>query len=681
MTESQAEKILQNTIIQQYFSNLEFLKQNDFELFNKITLLSNMIDEGIYQERFALEFIRENGEFDILSLETNEYFYGRNAKLINQHLLNNSDFSKKSTFSNFINNAYLKRAKDIEISDSIYKVLDAVSLNNLSEYTDIWGDGYDDNKEYLEIDKYFFFGNYLGTHLKDFQAKMKFKCCFIYEPNLEIFRLSLFVTDYTSLNNKAKIIFSVMDEDKDFLEKTNIFLGSMYIYSNYNIKNCQIIQLDNEVIHKIFNELYLSNGATYDYVKMLYINYNFTAKHINKFKILTTKNKNNEFSISNEKPVLLVAAGPSFSKNINWIKENQNRFVIVAIGAVYKKLFDNEIIPDIVTTVDPQYEILDKTHFNKDDVKLLKDTIVLASINTPTKILNRFNQEKLFLFEIGNAFKKNSMAYSGISIGETALFILLDMNIKNIYLIGTDLAFDEETGQSHFEGYANRKEDYENNDSNINEVLETGVSSVNEFIEVKGNKKDKVITNRMFALSLNQYVRIINHYKLNYQNIYNLSENGAYIEGTIIVNTDKVILGKEEINKSFLLNNFNQISEFGLTKEELKDLDKRLQSFSKCNKFFRDNFEKSKISSIPEFNERIIIFLNFVDKNFDKIFLKIILNYLNFIIPYIFYSANDRKIDEKERKNKIRQSGRIFQKQLKKLIDTYEAYLTEIKKG
>ncbi|RXJ84409.1 motility associated factor glycosyltransferase family protein [Arcobacter cloacae] len=680
MTESQAEEILQNTLIQQYISNLQFLKEKDFELFNKINLLSNMIDEGIYQERFALEFIKENGEFDILNLETNEYFYARNAKLINHHLLKNADFSKKFTFSNFIDNLYLKRDKDIEISDSIYKVLDNVSLNNMSEFTTIWGDGYEDNKEFLEIDKYFFFGNYLGTHLKEFQLKMKFKCCFIYEPNLEIFRLSLFITDYKSLNDKSEIIFSIMDEDKDFIEKVNAFLSSIYIYSNYNIKNCQIIEVKQDLIHKIFNELYISNNATYDYAKMLYINYFLTTKHINKYKILTTRNKSINFSISDDKPVLLIAAGPSLGKNIKWIKENQNKFVIVAIGAVYKKLFDNDIIPDIVTTVDPQYKVLDTTHFNEEDVKLLKDTIVLASINTPTKILSRFNQDKLYLFEIGDSFKNNSMAYSGLSIGETTLFILLDMGIKSIYLIGTDLAFDEKSGLSHFEGYVNKKNDFQSDTSKFDEVLSTGKSSVKEFIQVKGNKKEKVVTNRMFALSINQYVRIINHFKKENQKIYNLCEDGAYIEGTIVENNLNINLN-EEFSKKFLFENFEKISEFGLTSLEQKEVDKNLLKVKKVIKVLNEEFLKNNSSNLLEFNNKIVSFIKVANKNVDKIFIKIILSYFNFVIPYIYYSLNDAKLESKLKKNNLKQTEKILNKQLKNLIEIYESYLLEIKKG
>jgi hypothetical protein len=679
---TQAEQDLQNALISQYFANLEFFKEHDLELFNKLNTLSTMIDENYFKENFVLEFVKETGDFDILNLATNTYTYGRNAKLINENFLNNCDFSKKSIFGNLVNNLYLPRDKDIEISDSKFDILDKIIYDNMSEYASILGHCYLDDKVYKDIDKFLFFGNLLGTHLKNFQEKMAFKCCFIYEPNLEIFRLSLFVTDYKSLNNNSQLVFSVMDEEDILVGKLNQFFRSMFIYSNYNIKYYKMINVDDSVFHKILSELYLSNGSSYDYTKLLFDTFYSVSKHINKYKILTTKNKSANFSLTNDKPTLLIGAGPSLGKNLNWLKQNQDRFIIVAIAATYKKLFDNGIIPDIVTTVDPNFHILNRTHFNLKDVELLKNTMVLASINTPTKILDRFNQEKLFLYEVVGTFKNNSNAYNGISIGEITLSLLLDMNVKEIYLLGTDLAFDEKTGSSHFEGYVNKREDFENDKSKVDEVLETGNSSRKDFIQVKGNKKDKVVTNRIFALSINQYVRIITLFKNPSQNIYNLCEDGAFIEGTILKNVNDIENHKKIEIKDFLFSNFERVSEFGLLKNEFAQLDIKINNMKFIKKALNEQFKKQKSSNnILKFNDKLSILLNIMLKKNDKFFLSIITNYFNFVLPYINYSLNDRNLESNEIERKLNQIENIFYKQVENIIDIYESYLLHIKKG
>lgn len=679
---TQAEQDLQNALVTQYFSNLEFFKEHDLELFNKINTLSMMIDDEVFKENFVLEFVKETGDFDILNLATNSYIYGRNAQLINENFLKNCDFSKKSVFGNLVNNIYFPRDKSIEISDSKFDVLDTIIYDDMSEYANILGHCYSDDKVYKEIDKFLFFGNLLGTHLKSFQEKINFKCCFIYEPNLEIFRLSLFVTDYKSLNNKSRIIFSVMDEENILVEKLNQFFKEIFIYSNYNIKYYKMINVEDGVFHKILSELYLSNGSSYDYTKLLFDTFYSVSKHINKYKILTTKNKSANFSLTNDKPSLLIAAGPSLTKNMKWLKENQDKFILVAIGATYKKLFDNGITPDIVTTVDPKYHILDTTHFNLKDVELLKNTMVLASINTPTKILDRFNQEKLFLYEVVDTFKNNSNFYNGISVGEITLSLLLDMDVKEIYLLGTDLAFDEKTGLSHFEGYVNKRENFESEKSKVDEVLETGRTSRKEFILVKGNKREQVVTNRMFALSINQYVRIISSSKKSYQNIYNLCENGAYIEGTILKNMEDIQDYKNIENKDFLFNNLEKISEFGLLKNEFKELDIRINNMKFIKKVLNEQFFKATNSTnISKFNDKFLIVLNIIAKKNDKLFLKIISNYFNFVIPYIYFSLNDKNLSNNDIEIKLAQVEKVFFKQIENIIDIYVAYLLYIKKG
>ena len=676
MTEAQLQENLQNALSQQYLLNLEFLKEYDFDLYNRINMFSSMIEENYYKERFSLEFIKDTGQFEILDIEENRYLYGKNAKIINYYSLNDMDFSIKATFNSLTLDLYFN--KNIEIfPQTKFDFLDKIIYENISEYTAILGNHYDENKEYNHIDKFLFLGTLLGTHLKSFQEKIGFKNCLIYEPNLEIFRLSLFVTDYKKLSEKSQILFSVMDNENVFIEKINIFFRTLYIYSNYNIKYHKMINVDKDIFNKVLNELYLSSGVTYDYTKLLYDTFYSVSQHINKYKILTTKNKNDNFSLLEDKPAILVAAGPSLSKHMKWLKDNQNKFIIVAIGAVYKKLYDNVIMADIVTTVDPKYNILDKTHFNLTDVQILKDTIVLASINTPTKILDRFNQEKLFLYEVVDSFKNNSNNYNGISIGEITLSLLIDMNLKDIYLLGTDLAFDKETGLSHFEGYVNKRDDFQKENSAVDEVIESGVSSQGEFIEVKGNKNNIVVTNRIFALSINQYVRIINFYKKSFQNIYNLCEDGACIDGTIVKNIDDIEPYENIENKMDLFDNLIKMSEFGLLNNEYEELNRKIESLRQIKKMLNDLYVKQKKSNnIERIDEKFSTLLNLIIKKNDKFFIGIIKNYFNLILPYIYYSLNDKNNNKSERVKEIEE---IFYRQINFIIDSYKLYLMDIK--
>jgi hypothetical protein len=670
MTEMQ----IQNKLLEQYSSNMEFLKNNDIELYNKLETLSYMIEKGLYQEKFVLEFLQETNNFDILNLETELYLYNKEIDEFSKNELNKINLDNRSGFFNlnknlFTNNNLFGKTSDLKFSD-----LNKTLSDEIKEYVNIWGEVKED-KKYEKIDKFIFLGNLLGSQIIDFYNKINFKCCFIYEPNLEIFRLSLFTTNYMQLSKNIRLIFSIMDDDIDMNKKIDKFIGNTEIFSNYVIKYYKMNYINDRIFQIFLNQMHLHDPLKFDYTKSLYHTFDSISKHIGKYRVLTLKNKK-DFII--DKNILFLAAGPSLDNNIDFIKENQEKFIIITIGAVYKKLFENGIIPDVVTTVDPQYDVLNSTYFNTEDVKLLENTIIFASINTPTKILERFNQEKLFLYEVLDSFKINSNEYFGVSIGEISLSLILDLNFKNIYLLGTDLSINQITGESHFSNYINKRENY-TKEKKVNNLKQDNYT-VEDFIEVKGNTSDKVITKRIFALSIIQYVEIINKFKKNFQTIYNLSKDGAYIEGTTYKNFDEIVLNLDSIDKSTTLNELILLSELGLTKQEkiyLKENINNLKNLKHAiSKLYITSLERV---TLREFKDRLLVCFKEINKNNDKFLDKIILNYSKIIISYIFYSINDKEIQNIEKEKKLAKSQKLFYKQIQKILDVYLIYLLKIK--
>lgn len=672
MTEIQIQ--IQNKLLEQYLSNIEFLKNNDIELYNKLETLSYMIEKGIYQEKFVLEFLQETNSFDILNLETNVYLYNKEIDEFSKNELNKINLDNRSGFFNlnknlFTNNNLFGKTSDLKFND-----LNKTLSDEVKEYVNIWEEIKED-KKYEKIDKFIFLGNLLGTQIIDFYNKINFKSCFIYEPNLEIFRLSLFTTNYMQLSKNIKFTFSIMNDDIDLNKKIVNFINNTEIFSNYIIKYYKMNYVEDGIFQKFLNQMHLLDPLKFDYTKLLYHTFDSISKHIGSYKILTLKNKKD---LIIDKNVLFIAAGPSLDNNFEFIKENQEKFIIITIGAVYKKLFDNDIIPDIVTTVDPSYNALNSTHFNLEDVKLLKDTIIMASINTPTKILERFNQEKLFLYEVLDSFKINSNEYFGVSIGEISLSLILDLNFKNIYLLGTDLSINQITGESHFSNYINKRENY-TKERKVNNLKQDNYT-VEDFIEVKGNTSDKVITKRIFALSIIQYVDIINKFKKNFQTIYNLSKNGAYIEGTIYKNFDEIVLNLDSIDKSTILSELILSSELGLTKQEKINLEEKITNLGDL----KHTISKLHITSLErvtlrEFKDRLLVCFKEINKNNDRFLDKIILNYSKIVISYIFYSINDKEIQNIEKEKKLAKSQKVFYSHIQKILDVYLTYLLKIK--
>lgn len=675
---AKSEEQLQEELVNRYLKNLDFFRTYDLELFNKIETLSTAINEGLYQEKHALEFIKEIKDFDILNLENNSYLYNKNMKKVNHNLQKEITFDKKAIFSTLNKGIYDEYIKNYDLPNTKFDLLDNYLLEDMSEYRAVFSEMKEGN--YKFIDKIIFLGTALGGHLNSIKKNTNVKLCLIYEPNLEIFRLSLFTTDYFTLSSNTKLIFSVMDYNNIFINKLNQFISSYAQFSNYNIKYSKMNYITGDVIHNIISQLHISNSNLYDYTKVLYQNIYTVSKHLGRYKILCTKNKKNDFSLTKGKPVLFVGAGPSLMKNIKWLKENQDSFCIVSMGATYKKLFENDIRVDIVSTVDPQYEVLNNTHFNEEDVILLKDTIVLASICTPTKILNRFNQKKLFLFETYQSFKDSSNCYNGASIGEVTLSILLDLKIENIYLFGIDLALDSNTGSTHYEGYQNQEKGLFDK-AKVNSILSGQKQDLrDEYLEIEGNKNKKVITTRVFALSINMYSQVISQFRQNKQKIYNLSSEGAYIEGTEFIEIDNINLEKEKAKliSEDLFKELVIISEKDLTIGEKAKLNKRILFTDNLALYLSASSENLNSKNLEEFNVNVNLVIAKVLESNDYSFTNIIANYLNLSLPFIYSNLNNNKISKKDERNKIKTVEKVLYKHLMRIIEIYNYYLKQI---
>ena len=104
MTDTQQQ--LQNALTTTFLANLVFLSEYDKDLYYRIDELSRMIENGNYQEKYALDFVLENGNFDIYDIINDKYLYNKIPNKYNKKLVekvkfdeSNSIFTLESLFS------------------------------------------------------------------------------------------------------------------------------------------------------------------------------------------------------------------------------------------------------------------------------------------------------------------------------------------------------------------------------------------------------------------------------------------------------------------------------------------------------------------------------------------------------------------------------------------------------
>src|SRR5574344_108464 len=163
MTEAQIQ--LQNALTTTFLANMVFLSEYDNELYQRVENLSKMIETGEYKERYELEFVMENGDFDIFDTATNSYLYNKNPKEGNQNLLKQVDFSNKNAIVNIEGYFTYKDNKTIDINYNANSEFSSLLQKQTQEYSNALNDFLDKPlKQYQIIEKYIFFGTLLGVH-------------------------------------------------------------------------------------------------------------------------------------------------------------------------------------------------------------------------------------------------------------------------------------------------------------------------------------------------------------------------------------------------------------------------------------------------------------------------------------------------------------------------------------
>jgi hypothetical protein len=676
MTEAQIQ--LQNALTTTFLANLAFLSIYDNELYHRVDELSKMIEDGRYEEKYALDFIQENGEFDIYDIPNDKYLYNKEAKKINNNLLNNE--SEISLFSAVL----FSKEKEInkkELIDNLQDGETAIRLlrKDFQEFTNLLEDNpYSETKKFKKYNKFMFIGTLLGRHIPSIAEKINSDVYFICEANLEIFRLALFVIDYTILTKNNGAIFSIMDDEEVFTAKINNFLLNEP-FVNHKIKYSTTNINVNKYFELIFSSIVRLEPTIFNHYMVQDCVLRNISNRVGKNKIIMMKTINEEFLSFKDLPVLYICAGPSLEDNIKWIKDNQDKFFIVSIGASYQKLYNHGITSDIIITLDSQ-KLLKDIQFDEKDLYKIDDAIIFASTMTDEFILNKFDKDKLFLYDVLYTYFTNNKISQAFSVGEMGLSILLSLNFKNIYMIGTDLALNQDTGQTHISSHASGKTNF--NVTNIDSKLSMNKNTFGfrgDLIKVKGNLLEEVITSRIFESSILCYEYNIKREKKEFQTIYNLSNHGALIKGTKPLDRDNVkfkkkITNKNNLRKKILLE-LDKYSSLSLSLKEIEKIKYEIEYIQKIILSVK-NLKKENYSKYKLFYEELLIILDKLLKSHgiisigDTIFPK----YFRIILPYINYVFNSKKKIKNE-KNKIKEIKEILCSQIVELLDRYINYL------
>lgn len=655
---------VQIKVIKMYNKNMEFLKKFHKTKYEKLKLFELGLEFGQIKERYILEY--KDNYFDIYDNNEQKWVYNTNSIKYSEEIVNNINFnSKENSFKTFYDTAYedeiAEKSKKLSmLSNSVFgnaPIIDYVNRNLPPK------------EEMKEIFIYLIFGVCLGLHLPLIHKKISSKLYLIIEPSLEIFRLSLFVTDYDELSKKTTVLLSIAENEDEFRKRFQSLYSKSLAYNHYikflifsNNFDRYIMTIQHSLVaqgHYLYpyNRELLSLGRTYKYLRD-----NFNYINISKL--------HNSIFFQNKK-VLVLAAGPSLYKELEFIKNNQNKYIIVAIFSLIPFLEKYEIKADLITQYDEDTKDIVFTLNQIKNINFFKNTIFLFSSHVCNELMNFFPKKNIYVFQALHKVKESFGYLTSPSIGEISYALLHILGSNNISLIGIDMALDPDTGKSHHLEY----------DFDISKNID-GSASLENFnlrknkIIVKGNFLEEIETLSVFKASIEHMNMFTKEYKkYSDTKIYNLS-NGAYFEDTIPLKSESIDTSFfVEINKNLVAEEitkyFNNISSNIFTEEDLEynklkfedsiKLKNKLNSFFIGKKYSNNNSFRSALHSI----QKELLDTNYVCKDLQKI----ILNFCNHNLSYIFYFTNLKNINNP--KKHIKQLFKIFNFQINRIIKEY----------
>ena len=635
--------ILQNAMTSMYEDNMKFLEIYNKDVFEKVTELTNKIEIKNYQSRYELEFV--NNSFNILDTENQKYIYENSLEEYTKIAVEETDFSTKGSISNLMNSIYSTDNQeelrllnnDIQTESFQHIMKDVNKFRKLLDYPSIA-----ETKEMKYVPSFIFFGSLLGSHFLPLKEKFSPKSCLIIEPDLELFRLSLFVTEYKILTKKNRLFFSVSDTNTQMIKKMEQFI--LYnSFENYTYKYYSTSYHDKNLFNNFALALQNSTPFAYDHYRQ--INYaKESIRSINKFPVLLEKEVESKIQ---DLPILVLSPGPSLRENFKWLKANQDKFITISFGATVKALCEAGIKPDIITSVDASTLIL--RQFPKECKKVYEDSLCLLAADSHRDLFKFFKKENTIVFEPNFKIVKEGLKESpSLTVGDNCMHILLTMGFKKIYLLGTDLSIDADAGSSYDKTHlmSGQKRNLHYLNKNIKKISEE-VDVSSNYVSVESNFGDKTLyADQLFLKILESYKAIIEAHKEKYDfYVYNLS-NGSKIENTISLQAKNINLPKikkeKKINK--LKKFFLDKSRMNVTQDEeqyiLYEIDFLTNLLEDIKIIENMNFENYDqfYSLRKKYAQRIV-----KHKSYSSLTQSLLSNYIKIIDSFINFVFNDNE--------------------------------------
>lgn len=351
-------------------------------------------------------------------------------------------------------------------------------------------------------DNYIIYGLGLGYHCQSLAVRDYDLNITVLENDIGMIQLAMTYTDMSWYFNHpgVRIVY-----DAEWMELSKVLKNAddevvlFYRPSVRRIKNEQILQqMQKFLVHE---------GSMRVNSDRMVRNFRFNIQHCD----FDLSELEQQFK---GKTVIIVGAGPSLDKNVEVLQKKREDIIILAMGAVCRKLYSMGIPMDYIIITDP------KEVTNAQIQGVENSGIPMILISTATKGVARMYQGKKFLlcqqgFPDAEqlAQERNLMLFeTGGSVATTAVDMCIRFGVGKIVFAGLDLA-------------------YTGNKNHTSGARDEGITDYEEMIMVEDVYGNTVPTTRPFQIYREWIERRIAREDVGMP-VIDATEGGAKIKGT-----------------------------------------------------------------------------------------------------------------------------------------------------
>lgn len=294
---------------------------------------------------------------------------------------------------------------------------------------------------------YFVYGLGLGYHINELENLIKLNNenyhIYVFECNESIIKLAVENINLEGILKNKNITFIMMRNEEKFYDKLRNVLSIKDIKICVHMPSLNIVPDEFINIKYLLEEFMIKKNTIATFSNALEENFKVNIKNFD-------VNIDTQFNKHTNKPLYLIAAGPSLDKNISELSKVKDKGIILSVGRAVRPLLEACIVPDYIIITDPS-EYLYNMQLKGLDIDI---PIIILSTCDKNAMLNYKGikyialQEGYHLAQDYAIENNHALVKTGGSVATTALDVAIRMGCDPIVFVGQDLAYTDEKTHS-----------------------------------------------------------------------------------------------------------------------------------------------------------------------------------------------------------------------------------------